>query len=92
MTSGIEIGDLFWDKHPCWDDGSKTVDLCYLVLSADQGQLNGVLCYRCACFMWARGGYCGAHDRNFTADEVLKMAKIGNIAQIKHFDSGKPGP
>ena len=84
MASEIKIGDLFWDEHHRWSDGSDTIDLCYLVLSADRP--NKVLYYRCARFMWAASSYSGACDRYFTADEILKMTKVGNIAQIKSFN------
>ena len=80
----IRPGDLFWDKDRCWCDGSDYLDLCYLVLSGDQE--DTMFLYKCACFMWAGGSYCGAHIRKFTADEILKMEHVGNISQIKAFD------
>ena len=83
MASEIKIGDLFWDEHHRWSDGSNTIDLCYLVLSADR--LNETL-YCCDCFMWVGDGYSIVNNRNFTTDEILKMTKVGNIAQIKSFN------
>ena len=79
----IRIGDLFWDEHRDWCDGSETLNVCYLVLSADEKRDRYL--YRCAFFMWAADGYCGAHERKFTAEEVLKMTRVGNIADIKSF-------
>ena len=79
----ITIGDLFWDKDHAWTDGSQDLDMVNLVLSADQE--DGERHYRVGTFMWCGSGYCGAHDRKFTAGEVLKMTKVGNIAEIKSF-------
>ena len=83
----IKPGDLFWDKNRDWCDGAKDLDVCYLVLSADQE--GALYLYRCAFFMWACGSYSGAHDRFFTEDEVLKMELVGNISDIKSFDKEK---
>lgn len=80
----ITIGDLFWDKDHVWCDGSDTIDAVNLVLSADTE--DGVYYYRLAHFTWCPSvGYCGAHDRKFAADDVLKMTKVGNITDIKAF-------
>ena len=81
--SAIRIGDLFWDKNRDWCDGSSSLNVCYLILSADQE--GDLYVYRCAFFMWAGDGYCGSSDRKFTKDEVLKMTKVGSIESIKSF-------
>lgn len=81
-ASKLTIGDLFWDKDHAWST-SPTLNFVYLVLSADMK--DGVYYYRLGTFMWCGAGYCGAHDQDFTADEVLRMTKVGNIADIKGF-------
>lgn len=79
----ILIGDMFWDKNRDWCDGSDSLDVCYIILSADQD--GDLYLYRCAFFMWACDGYCGSHDRKFTEDDILKMTKVGNVGSIKSF-------
>lgn len=84
--SQLNPGQVWWDEHRNWCDGSDTLDVVYLLLSADQeGELY---VWRCAFFMWVGGGmngYCGAHDRKFTEDEVRMMTYAGAIDSIKNF-------
>ena len=81
----ITIGDLFWDKDHVWTDGSQDMNMVNLVLSRDKEE-DGVEYWRVGAFSWCPAiGYCGAHDRFFTDADVLKMAKVGNITDIKGF-------
>ena len=81
---GIRIGSLWYDKDHKWCDGSDTIDLVHLVLSADKETIWGQVfyLYKTAVFLWSSPGYCGAHMRKFTEDELRLMYEVGNIDLI----------
>ena len=80
----ITIGDLFWDENREWTEGEQTLNMVHLVLSRDRAE-DGLDYWKLARFMWCTPGYCGANLDEFTDAEVLKMTKVGNIADIKAF-------
>jgi hypothetical protein len=81
----LEIGQLWWDEfHKC-TDGSDTIDVVNLIISADQE--GDLYIYKCAFFMWAGKGYCGAPIRGFTEEEIKQMTLVGNISEIKSFNT-----
>ena len=85
----LEIGQLWWDKHHKWCDGSKTTDACFLILSGDidhEEQGNDIVYWKCAFFMWVGKGYCGATLQKFTEEEIRLMEYVGTINDIKSFD------
>jgi len=85
FVSSVAIGDMFWDKGHDWCDGCEELDLCGLVLSADRSKIGDPYLWRVAMFVWCGDGYMGANVREFTEAEVLKMVKVGNVADVKRF-------
>ena len=83
----IRPGDLFWDKDRVFTGGSQTLNMVHIVLSADWTD-DGEEYWILARFMWLGPGYSrysGANTREFTDAEVLRMTRVGNIADIKSF-------
>jgi hypothetical protein len=87
VERALRPGQLWWDQDHKWSDGSNDLDICYLILSGDMGELDGkeVMIYRCAHFMWGTENYCGSFIREFTEDEIRLMKYVGNISSIKSF-------
>ncbi len=78
-------GQIWWDEHNVWTDGSPTLDFLHVLLSAEM-QPNEKYLWRSSLFMWAGGGFCGGHERHYYEDEIRRMTYLQSLADIKSFN------